>query len=295
MQSVAIVGVGLIGGSFGLALRAAGFTGRIVGVSSPATIEAAIARGAIDAGATLEDAAANCDLIYLAQPISAIESTLERIGSLAGPETLITDAGSTKVRLVEKAQTFIRSGQFLGGHPMAGKESRGVSAAASDLFQGRPYILTPTDPSSVHTPAASGFIFWLERFGARILTISPEQHDRLVAFTSHLPQMASTALAGCISERPNPQQHVEVAGPGLTDMSRLALSSHEIWRDIVATNTENIQHALSVYIDKLTELRDNLQTHRLGEAFNDAAVIARSIRDRQHQSQGQVQRTKPCD
>ena len=278
MESVGIVGVGLIGGSFGLALRSAGFTGRIVGVSSGATIQEAVRCGAIDAGVSLEAAAAECDLIYLSQPIHAIENTLELLGPLVHPNCLVTDAGSTKVRIVQKSSTVFPPGQFLGGHPMAGKESRGVGVASADLFQGRPYAVTPTHPSDLQTPAASVFLSWIERLGAHIVTVTPEEHDRTVGFTSHLPQMASTALAACLAESLNRTEQIGLAGPGLTDMSRLALSSHEIWRDIVDTNAENIQHALSVYIDKLTELRDNLQTQRLGDVFATASEIAQRIR-----------------
>jgi prephenate dehydrogenase len=278
MQSVAIVGVGLIGGSFGLALRAAGFNGRIVGVSSPRTIETAVALAAIDSGTTLEAAAAECDLIYLAQPILAIEETLTALAPIARSNCLITDAGSTKVEIVQKAQKVIARAQFLGGHPMAGKESRGVSSASADLFQGRPYILTPSVDADLSTPLASGFKKWIERCGAHIITVTPYDHDRTVAFTSHLPQMASTALALCLANALQNQDHLRIAGPGLSDMSRLALSSYDIWQDIVATNMENIQHALDVYIDKLTDLRDNLQTQRLGDDFATATEIATRIR-----------------
>jgi prephenate dehydrogenase len=280
MQSVAIVGVGLIGGSFGLALRAAGFEGRIVGVSSPGTIEQAVALGAIDRGVTLEAAAAECDLIYLAQPISTIQKTIVQLGPIITSECLITDAGSTKVRIVETAANAIKKAQFLGGHPMAGKESRGVSSACADLFRGRPYVLTPSAPQDLCTPLIGGFVKWLERCGANIITVSPEHHDRAVAFTSHLPQMASTALAVSIANALENEDHLNIAGPGLSDMSRLALSSYDIWGDIVQTNTENIQHALNVYIDKLTDLRDNLQTQRLGDVFASATEIASRIRRR---------------
>jgi prephenate dehydrogenase len=274
MRSVAILGVGLIGGSFGLALRKAGFSGRIVGVSSERTIEEAVAIGAIDSGATLEQAASESELIYIAQPISAIETTLERLGSLASENSLITDAGSTKAQIVEKAEKAIRKAQFLGGHPMAGKESRGVGAASADLFRGRPYIFTPTNVADLGTPLASVFSSWVERCGAHIIVVTPEEHDRAVAFTSHLPQLASTALANVLDNNSD----LRLAGPGLFDMSRLALSSYDIWRDIVDTNTENIDHALGVYIDKLTELRDNLQTQRLGSVFATATEIAKRIR-----------------
>ncbi len=287
MRSVGIVGVGLIGGSFGLALRSAGFAGRIVGVSSEGTIRDAIARGAIDTGVRLEQAAIECDLIYIAQPISTIETTLETLGPLAPENCLITDAGSTKSRIIEKAGKVVVRAQFLGGHPMAGKESRGVTAATADLFRGRPYILTPTESSALDTPLASVFRNWVERCGAHIISVSAAEHDRAVAFTSHLPQLASTALACTLAENLEDERHLGLAGPGLADMSRLALSSYDIWRDILDTNTGNIQHVLDVYIDKLTELRDNLQTQRLGDVFATAAAIASRIR-RPNNNKGQV-------
>ncbi len=161
---------------------------------------------------------------------------------------------------------------------MAGKESRGVASASADLFQGRPYILTPLRDDDLCTPTASVFLEWLKRCGANILSVRPEHHDRAVAFTSHLPQMASTALTVSLVDAFQNHDHLKIAGPGLFDMSRLALSSFEIWQDIVATNTENIEHALNVYIDKLTELRDNLQTQRLGDVFATATEIATRIR-----------------
>jgi prephenate dehydrogenase len=286
MRSVGIVGVGLIGGSFGLALRAAGFTGRIVGVSSPGTVDDAIGCGAIDSGATLEEAASACDLIYIAQPISIIKDTLIQLGKLASENCLVTDVGSTKSEITEIASRLLPRLRFLGGHPMAGKESRGVQSASAELFRGRPYILTPTDSAQLSTPMVSVFISWLERFGARTITISAEEHDRAVAFISHLPQMLSTGLASCLAEHVS-HTDLGLAGPGLIDMSRLALSSYDIWRDILDTNTENVEHALQVYIDKLTELRDNLQTQRLGDEFATAAAIAKRIRQQNH-NKGQL-------
>src|SRR5450755_4043809 len=135
MDTVAIIGVGLIGGSFGLALKQAGFRGTILGVSSEATIRAAIERGAIDRGATLEQAARAADLLYLAQPIGRILDTLHHLDPLVRPEALITDAGSTKHAIVTAAQKLVHRCQFLGGHPLAGKEKRGAAEADADLFR----------------------------------------------------------------------------------------------------------------------------------------------------------------
>jgi prephenate dehydrogenase len=280
MNTVAIAGVGLIGGSFGLALRKAGFTGRILGISSPATIQQAVARGAIDEGVTLDEALRATDLLYLAQPISVILETIEKIGPLLSRDILITDAGSTKRTIVERAAKYLRAGQFLGGHPVAGKETRGVGAADAELFRSRSYILTPQSASELHTPLAGEFVRWLKRIGAEVEIMSVESHDRALAFTSHLPQLLSTALASVISREFSQNDALPPAGPGLQDMTRLAQSPFEIWRDILDTNTAEVRHALEVYIDKLSNFRDNLTSSTLVRDFTSAAEAVGRLRDR---------------
>jgi prephenate dehydrogenase len=276
METVAIIGVGLIGGSLGLALQKAGFTGRILGVSSTRTLTAALARGAIHAPATLEQAAAEADVLYLAQPIGGILETIDRLAPMLRRTVLITDAGSTKGEIVRRASTSLRDCQFLGGHPMAGKEARGVEAADAELFRGRTYCLTPLNESDLETPLAASFIAWIQRCGARTLSLSPDEHDWTVAFTSHLPQLASTALAAVLAGVP--ADKLAVAGPGALDMTRLALSAYELWHDIFATNRDAVDHALEVYIDKLTEIRDNLQTQQADTDFRVAADAAARLR-----------------
>ncbi len=276
MQTVAIVGVGLIGGSFGLALKKAGFGGPILGVSSPATIEAALRRGAIDQGLPLADAAARADLIYLAQPIGRILDTLRRLDDLVRPGTLITDAGSTKSAIVAAARLHLRRGLFLGGHPMAGKEKRGVAEADADLFRGRTYVLTPELGQMLETPCAVEFLAWIRRIGAVPVVLNAQEHDRIVSFTSHLPQLAATALAATVAEHAG--DSLSVAGPGLTDTTRLALSSFDLWRDILATNSGPIEQALAAYITKLEHLRDNLRTREIEGEFEIAAALAATLR-----------------
>jgi prephenate dehydrogenase len=273
MNSVAIVGTGLIGSSFGLALKAAGFSGHIFGVSSQPAAEAALAAGAIDSIASLETAVPQADLIYLAQPISRILHTLRHLDPLVHPGALITDAGSTKQTIVSTAQANIHRCKFLGGHPMAGKESRGAEAAEATLFNNRPYILTPGD---LDTDAAQTFQTYLKMMGARIVILGADEHDHLVAYSSHLPQLASTAMASMIAEvSPDSAQ---VAGPGLVDSTRLALSSYDLWRDIVSTNTEPIVEALTAYIQQLDHLRENLRTRQLHDEFTAAGAFARQLR-----------------
>jgi len=274
VKRVAIVGTGLIGSSFGLALRKAGYDGAIVGVSSPRAIEDAITAGAVDRGAPLAEAVAEADLIFLAQTIGRILDTIRHLDPLVQPGALVTDAGSTKCEIVDTARQAIRRCQFLGGHPMAGKETRGAAAADGDLFRGRTWVLTPDEPSELETAAAIELQMWLTRFGAQRVVLDSDEHDRVVSLTSHLPQLASTALAAAIGQSAD----TIVAGSGLVDMTRLALSSYDLWRDILATNTEHIERALAAYIQELEHVRENLRTRQLQEEFDRGAALARKLR-----------------
>jgi prephenate dehydrogenase len=275
MKTVAIVGAGLIGGSFALAIRKAGFSGEIIGVSSPPAIAAALARGAISSSASLEEAAKRADLIYLAQPVDRILETLAKLGPLATPGCFVTDAGSTKSTIVRQAIASLRPGAFLGGHPLAGKEQRGAAAADADLFRDRPYVLTPLGPE---TPAATEFRSWLSRLGAKIIDMSPGEHDRTVALTSHLPQLVSTALASTLARQTN--HHLDrVFGPGLVDMTRLALSPPDLWLSILATNQPAVVAALDSFITSLTTIRQELETGKLIDSFTSAAAFAAKLRN----------------
>jgi prephenate dehydrogenase len=278
LQTVAIVGVGLIGGSFGLALRKAGFAGEILGVSSEGAITEALRRGAIDRGLPLAEAAAKADLIYIAQPIGRIMDTLRRLDSVVREDALITDAGSTKSAIVSLARKVILRCQFLGGHPMAGKEKRGVAVAEADLFEGRTYVLTPTREADLETACAKDFQQWIGRIGAVPVVLGPDQHDLIVSFTSHLPQLASTALAATVGENLESAEDLAVAGSGLADTTRLAKSSYEIWRDILATNTDSIDRALGAYIARLEYMRENLRTRQMQEQFAAGAALASRLR-----------------
>ena len=264
---VTVAGVGLIGGSFALALRQAGFQGKIIGVSSPATVRAALDRGAIDEALPLAEAAGQSDVIYLAQPIQKILETLSVIDTAVRPGTLITDAGSTKQAIVERAGQTIRRGRFVGGHPMAGKEARGVQAAEANLFQSRPYVLTDSDATLEH---------WVAKIGARLVKLDAAEHDCLVALVSHLPQLLSTALASLIADSPDAAR---VAGPAAADLTRLALSPYDIWRDIFSTNAGDIDRVIGDAIARLQTLRENLLSEADMQAtFARAARAASKLR-----------------
>jgi prephenate dehydrogenase len=277
METVVIFGVGLIGGSFALALRKAGFSGRILGVSSPETTSRALDLKVIDEAADPQDAARQADLIYLAQPILQIIDSLPQIAASVRPDTLITDAGSTKSVIVARAATVFPGGQFLGAHPLAGRERRGVDAAEADLFRGRPYVLTPHSITQLEQPNAQEFQSWLAKIGAVKIILDPAEHDRIVAFTSHLPQLASTALAAMLGNRQEPKSGV--FGPGLLDCTRLALSSFDLWGDILTTNRGPVLEALTSYIAKLEEIRAGFETPELRDQFDRAAKFAASLRE----------------
>ena len=256
MRTVVIAGTGLIGASFGLALkRKAGFTGEVIGVSNPDAIAAAQASGAIDRALPLKEACALADLLFIAQPISRIVDTIGRVDQWLPPGALVTDAGSTKAAIVDAAATSIKRAQFLGGHPMAGKATTGAEQATERLFEGRTYILTP---GNLATPEARWLLGVIEAIGSNVLLMSPAEHDRVVAWTSHLPQLAATALAATAGQHLESPEQYRAAGPGLIDTTRLADSPYEIWKDILETNPANIGAALDAYVAKLIALRKQL-------------------------------------
>lgn len=199
------------------------------------------------------------------QPIFGILETLRKLDPLVRVDTLVTDAGSTKTAIVEEAGRSLRRCAFLGGHPMAGKAERGAMAADADLFRGRPWVFT----SDIDHP----FRKWVAAFGAKEIVLDAARHDRLVAWSSHLPQLASTALASVIGDRAS--DAATVAGPGLLDTTRLAMSSFDLWRDILETNAAEISAALDAYIEALTALRGDFE----GE-FRKGSAFARSLRER---------------
>jgi prephenate dehydrogenase len=269
MQNVAIIGVGLIGGSLGLGLKKRGFQGNIAGVArQKETLEKAMALGAIDQGfQEPEGAVRHADLIYLATPIAAILDLMPRIRTIAPAEAVVTDAGSTKAAIAERAaKLFDESPVFIGGHPMAGSERRGVESANPDLFEGATYILTPNSREHLEIPAVVDFRNWLERLGARVVVMDAELHDEVVAWTSHLPQLVATALATTVLENVS-RDNLIMAGGGLRDTTRLAESAYSVWRDICFTNSENIADALNVMMQKLEYLRENLRSRALQTEF----------------------------
>ncbi len=282
INTVAIVGVGLIGGSFGRSLRRVGFSGEILGVSSPGAISAGLRVGAISTSGTLAEAAARADVLYLAQPVDRILVTIEQLGPLLHARSagvLVTDAGSTKTAIVASANAVLPRNAFLGGHPLAGKEKSGVEVSDADLFVGRPYVLTPSP--GFDSRLADEFRAWIERTGARLVEMSPEEHDTVVALTSHLPQLISTSLALTLAAHPNPHT-AQVHGSGLLDMTRLALSSPDLWQSIIATNQTEILHALDAFSDRLQTVRKAVLAGEISTPFVEARTLGLELRRLSH-------------
>ncbi|MCB1020753.1 MAG: prephenate dehydrogenase/arogenate dehydrogenase family protein [Acidobacteria bacterium] len=278
-RTIGIVGVGLIGGSFGLAMRKAGFADRILGVSSERSVAEGLRAGAIDEGASLEEAAEACDLLFLAHPIRRILEQLPRIAALAKPGALVTDAGSTKAAIARTAQAAFagKPSEFLPGHPMAGKEGRGAAIADADLYHGATWVLTPLAPGPL-SPAAAELESWLGRIGALVGFSTPEEHDRIVALTSHLPQALSTALASALDSALENPEDLALAGGGLRDMTRLAGSSFGIWADIFETNQGNVAAALDRMIEELRGLRAEVGSPAVSERFERAQRFHSRVR-----------------
>ena len=281
IATVTVAGVGLIGGSFALALRRIGYSGRILGVSSPETLEVAAGLGVIDDGCGLETALPQSDLVYMAQPVERSIDQLDQVRKLVPKHALVTDAGSTKGAIMERARTLFEDGpHFVGGHPMAGKEGRGVRVAEAELFQGALYALVPTGEALPESPVVEEFCGWLDAMECRRRVMQASQHDRVVAWTSHLPQLVSTALAAAIGTQLQDGRELEIAGDGLRDMTRLAASPHAVWSGILKTNPGPIDEALAAVVQELEGLRDALNDGSAEEPFQRGQRLQGRISNR---------------
>lgn len=279
----AIVGLGLIGGSLALALRRGGQRGRIVGVSSSETLTVALDQGMIDEGYPydrLGEVAARVDLLVLATPIHRIREQLRELGeSQAGlrPGTVVTDVGSTKrVILAEACQCLPPGVHFVGGHPMAGSERRGLAAADPFLFQNAIYALTPAPGVPETVIASLGRL--LGETGARVVVLSAQEHDRIAAAISHVPQLLAVALVNFLEDLgPGRDRAIQLAAGGFRDMTRIASSPFDIWRDILATNADEVRRAVESFSRHLGDTVAGAGRDSLGGLFDRAATTRAAI------------------
>lgn len=236
---LAVVGVGLIGGSFAAALRAAGSVRRIIGVGrNPASLAQAQQLGLIDEIADAADAAARADLVFLSTPVGAMSAVLRTMAPHLRATAVVTDGGSTKQDVIAAARQGLgeRIGQFVPGHPIAGSERTGPEAASADLYRGRHVVLTPL---TENTPARVGFVeaAWTA-CGARVSAMPADEHDQILASVSHLPHLLAAAHVAQIDASGDGARRLSYAGSGFRDFSRIAAGSAEMWRDIFLANRD---------------------------------------------------------
>ncbi|WP_158942354.1 prephenate dehydrogenase [Granulicella sp. S190] len=274
MERVFIIGTGLIGASTGLALRSAGFGGRIDGWdTSQLEMASAVQMGAIDGRAASRESALElarlADVIVLAVPVLAIKDWMQLLAPVLHAGQLVTDVGSTKLEIVELAQQLFAgdaTAVFLPGHPMAGKESGGALLAEAGLFDGAMWLFTPVSPEMA--AIEKEWRGWVGCFGSRMLDLDATRHDEMCAWVSHLPQMLSTALAALLEERFGDAPEIAaIGGRALRETTRLGASPYSMWRDVAMTNTGPVAETLLALEQRLQHVRENLRTPELRNEF----------------------------
>jgi prephenate dehydrogenase len=241
-EQLGIIGCGLMGGSFALALKRAGLVKRVVGYSkSPSTTERARQMGVIDVEApSALLAVSGADIVLIAVPVAATEATFKAIKHLVTPQMLVMDVGSTKRDVIDAGRRALREqiGSFVPAHPIAGKEVSGVEHADADLYTGKQVILTPIE-RTLTVQLQKAIDVWTA-LGCRVVQMSPESHDAAFAAVSHLPHLISFALMNAISGQPQGKDYLSLAGPGFRDFTRIAASDPKVWRDILLSNREEL-------------------------------------------------------
>jgi prephenate dehydrogenase len=280
-NKISIIGVGLIGGSLGLALKENRPNFRIVGIDKQEIIEKAITRGAIDEGTVnLDEGIKEADVVILATPVKTILNILTQINPFLKKGCLVTDTGSTKQQIVQKANKILSKNIFfIGGHPMAGSEECGIDSADPHLFQDKTYILTPNNKSNL--VALEKISLLIKMIGANKLILDPLEHDRIVGAVSHLPQIIAVSLINTVSELalPGNNNYFNAVGEGFKDMTRIASSPYKIWEDICKTNQENILKMIQEFRNYLGVLEDKLKNDpsSLKEEFQKAQMLRKKL------------------
>ena len=281
-KKITIIGVGLIGGSFGLALKEKNPNFKIVGIDKQKIIEKAIARGAIDEGTiSLEEGIKEADVVIIATPVKTILNLLPQINPFLKKGCLVTDTGSTKQQIIQKANKVLSKDVFfIGGHPMAGSEKYGIDSADSHLFHNKTYILTPIHKSNL--VALEKISLLIKMIGAKKLILDPLEHDRIVSAVSHLPQIIAVSLINAIAElalRGNNNNYFKAIGEGFKDMTRIASSPYKMWEDICDTNQENILEMIQEFRNYLGVIEEKLKNdpNSLKEEFQKASKLRENL------------------
>jgi prephenate dehydrogenase len=261
-EKLALIGCGLMGGSFALALKKAGLVDLVMGYSaSERTRQKALDLGVIDAMANdVVTAVQGADLVLVAVPVSATQATFAALAPALSAQALLMDVGSTKTDVVAAAMATLgeRLPCFVPAHPIAGKEVAGVEHADADLYQNRQLILTPMATSGLRKIAQAHDVW--EAIGSQVITLHPEQHDATFAAVSHLPHLVAFALVNAIAQQPKGADHLSMAGPGFRDFSRIAASDPAVWRDILLANRAQVMHQSTLLRQALDQLETAMAT-----------------------------------
>ena len=278
-EQLGLIGCGLMGGSFALALRRAGLVKRVVGYSkSPSTTERARQMGVIDVEApSALLAVSGADIVMIAVPVAASEATFKSIKHLVTPQMLIMDVGSTKRDVIDASRRALREqvGSFVPTHPIAGKEVSGVEHPDADLYAGRQVILTPIE-RTLTVQLQKAIDVW-SALGCRVVQMSPEAHDAAFAAVSHLPHLISFALMNAISGQAQGKDYLSLAGPGFRDFTRIAASDPKVWRDIIVSNREELLAQCKIFQRNLQALESMIASGN-GEALEDLIQQASDAR-----------------
>ncbi|MEG2976414.1 MAG: prephenate dehydrogenase/arogenate dehydrogenase family protein [Comamonas sp.] len=278
-EQLGLIGCGLMGGSFALALKKAGLVKRVVGYSkSPSTTERARQMGVIDVEApSALLAAAGADLVLLAVPVAATEATLKSIKHLVTPKMMIMDVGSTKVDVVQAARTALRDqiGSFVPAHPITGKEVAGVEHADGNLYHNAQVILTPTERTlTAHLHRAEAL--W-RALGSHVQAMSPEAHDGALATVSHLPHLLAFAMMQSVLNQPKADEVLSLAGPGFRDFTRIGAGDPQLWRDVLLANREQVLAQSRQFRQALEQL-EGLMEAQDGQGLQDRLTLASAAR-----------------
>jgi prephenate dehydrogenase len=290
-EQLGLIGCGLMGGSFALALKRAGLVKRVVGYSkSPSTTARGRQLGVIDVEApSALLAVAGADIVLVAVPVSATEATLKSIKHLVTPQMLVMDVGSTKADVVQAARRALRDqvGSFVPAHPITGREVSGVEHADAELYSGRQVILTPTE-RTLTAQLKKAEDVWTA-LGCRVTSMSPESHDEAFAAVSHLPHLLAFAIINSITGQPQADTFLSLAGPGFRDFTRIAASDPKIWRDILLSNRDELLAQSSLFQQSLQRIE---QAMRSGDAQAIEEMLTLASETRAHWRMG-AQRSKP--
>lgn len=269
-KRITIVGVGLIGGSLGLAIKRKFPSSIIVGVDKPAVLKSARKKGAIDhSERNLRNSVSSADLIVLCTPVSAILKLMSKIARYCPPGAIVTDTGSVKSAILKRAKREFAAGNFVGGHPMAGKEQSGIAGAEPDLFRHAAWVLSQAPGTKVSQ--IRRLRSFLKTIGAKVVLMDPGKHDVAVSILSHVPQLLSVALMNTAGIRA--RKFLRMSGGGFRDMTRLAASEPAMWRDILSFNKSEVRRSLRLLTHELQRYGRQLGTSRLEAAFRKSGRL----------------------